>query len=105
MSTVLLNLIIQIVCGIIGGNAVGKASDRVDLGAVGNTIAGALGGIGGGQLLSMMLGTGAAGTAATMGGMDISAIISQIASGGVGGAILTLIVAFVRQAMSGTQAP
>jgi hypothetical protein len=104
MSTMLLNLIIQVISGAVCGNIVGKTSDRVDLGPLGNTIAGAIGGAGGGQLLNMLLGAGAAGTAATMGGMDIGTIISQIAGGGVSGAILTLIVSLVRQAMSGTQA-
>ncbi|WP_407664051.1 hypothetical protein [Microvirga alba] len=100
----LINLILQVLSGAVGGNIVGKASDRLDLGPLGNSIAGALGGVGGGQLLNMMLGAGAGTAATTMSGMDIGAIISQIAGGGVSGAVLTLVVGLIRQAMSGTQA-
>ncbi|MGO4705635.1 hypothetical protein AB4072_07645 [Microvirga sp. 2MCAF38] len=104
MSTALLNLIIQLISGAVGGNIVGNVSDRLDLGPVGNTIAGAIGGAGGGQLLNMLLTGGATTAATTMGGMDISSLITQFAGGGVSGAIITIVVALIRQAMSGTQA-
>jgi hypothetical protein len=44
MSGVLINLIIQIVAGAIGGNVAGGASKDLSLGTAGNTIAGAIGG-------------------------------------------------------------
>jgi len=44
MSGTLVNLIIQLIAGVIGGNAAGKSLTNYDLGAVGNTIAGAIGG-------------------------------------------------------------
>ncbi len=47
----LINLVIQLISGVVGGNAVGAALKDYNLGSVGNTIAGALGGVGGGQLL------------------------------------------------------
>jgi len=50
MSATIINLIIQLIAGAIGGNAVGAASKDVNLGTLGNTIAGAVGGVGGGQL-------------------------------------------------------
>lgn len=40
MSGTLVNLIIQLVAGIIGGNAAGASFKNYDLGALGNTIAG-----------------------------------------------------------------
>ena len=40
----LINLIIQVVAGAIGGNAVGAGVKDVNLGTLGNTIAGAIGG-------------------------------------------------------------
>jgi hypothetical protein len=44
MSGLLINLIIQIVSGAVGGNVVAGAAKNVDLGTLGNTIAGAIGG-------------------------------------------------------------
>jgi hypothetical protein len=44
MSGMLINLIIQIVAGAIGGNVAGAASKDMSLGTVGNSIAGAIGG-------------------------------------------------------------
>ena len=43
MSGVLINLIIQIVAGAIGGNVAGGTSKDLSLGTAGNTIAGAVG--------------------------------------------------------------
>jgi uncharacterized membrane protein YeaQ/YmgE (transglycosylase-associated protein family) len=45
MSATIINLIIQIIAGAVGGNAVGAASKDIDLGTVGNTIAGVVGGV------------------------------------------------------------
>ena len=51
MSATIINLIIQIIAGIIGGNAAGAGMKNANLGTGGNTVAGAIGGIGGGWLL------------------------------------------------------
>ena len=100
MSESLINVIIQLVSGAIGGNAVAAGAKKYTLGTLGNTIAGAIGGLGGGQLLQALLGAGAtAGTAA--GGLDIGALIAQVAGGGVGGAILTFVAGLIRQSMTG----
>ena len=48
MSATLINLIIQIVAGALGGNGVGNALKDLNLGPLGNTIAGAIGGVAGG---------------------------------------------------------
>ena len=81
---------IQIISGAIGGNAVGAAKPDLSLGTLGNTIAGLIGGLGGGTLLSGLLG-GAAG-----GGLDLGSIVSQAAGGGVGGLVLTAVVGLVK---------
>ena len=47
MSGTIINIVIQLIAGAIGGNAAGVAAKDVSLGTGGNTIAGALGGIGG----------------------------------------------------------
>jgi hypothetical protein len=97
MSATLINLIIQIIAGAIGGNAVGAGMKDSSLGGAGNTIAGAIGGIGGGQILQALIPAiaGAAG-----GGLDIGAIVGQLVGGGVGGAILTAIVGLAMKSMA-----
>jgi uncharacterized membrane protein YeaQ/YmgE (transglycosylase-associated protein family) len=55
MSETLINLIIQIVAGALGGNGAGSAVKDLSLGPLGNTIVGAIGGLGGGQLLSALI--------------------------------------------------
>jgi hypothetical protein len=100
----LVPIIIQLVIGAVGGNAAGKAMPDKSLGTTGNTIAGAIGGLGGGQLLDMILGGGAMATDAAAGmaagGMDIGAIIQDVAGGGIGGAVLTVVVALIKGAMN-----
>src|SRR5216683_7291617 len=98
-------LIIRLISGVIGGNAAGAGLKQFSLGPIGNSIAGLLGGVGGGQLLGMLvpaLGAAAtSGSAATGGGMDIGSIVGQLAGGGISGAVVTLIVGFIKQKMSG----
>ena len=53
----------------------------------------------GAQLLGMQ-GVGGAVAAGSAGGMDIGAIISQVAGGGVGGAVLLSIVGMIKNAMA-----
>ena len=55
MSATLINLIIQIIAGALGGNGAGTALKDLNLGPMGNTIAGAIGGVAGGQLLSALI--------------------------------------------------
>ena len=97
----LVMLIIQLVSGAVGGNIAGGALKQYDLGTIGNSIAGIVGGGIGGQVLSMVLGGGGA---AAGGNLDIASIVAQIAGGGVGGGILMVIVGIIRQAMSGQSA-
>lgn len=95
----LIPLIIQLLGGAAGGNAVGKLLKNLDLNAVIATITGILGGVGGTQLASM-LGILEKIIAAIGGtGGDI------VANGGasaIGGAILTAIVGLIKKAMAGS---
>lgn len=91
------SLIIQIISGALGGNAVGAMSRGSGLGALGNTIAGALGGGVGGQVLSTVLGLG--GTAATS-GLDVGSIVSSFLTGGASGGLTALVVAFLRSKLT-----
>lgn len=87
------SLLIQLVSGAVGGNAAGAALKNLSLGTVGNSIVGILGGGIGGQILGM-LGLGGGGE-----GMDASAIVSSVAGGGVGGAVLLAIIGFIKKSM------
>ena len=84
------------IAGAVGGNAAGAASKDISLGTLGNTIAGAVGGVGGGQLLSalipMMAGVG--------NNVDIGALASQAVGGGVAGAIVAAIVGLIKNKMA-----
>ena len=64
---------------------------------LGNTIAGALGGVGGGQILTALLPM----LAGTAGNVDIGAIIGQAVGGGVAGAIVTCVVGLIKNTMAG----
>jgi hypothetical protein len=92
MSGMLINLIIQVISGAIGGHVVAGAAKTIDLGPLGNTIAGAVGGGVGGQILGMLIPLLANGATAP----DIGSIIGQVAGGGVAGAILTAIVGAIK---------
>jgi hypothetical protein len=97
-----LPLIIQLVSGAVGGNIAGGLLKNLDLGPLGNSIAGIVGGGVGGQLLTMLI--PALQSAASGGGMDIGSIVGQVAGGGVGGAIVMIIVGLIKQAMGGSKA-
>lgn len=102
----LVNLLISLVSGAAGGNIAGAAvpADK-NLGTLGNTIAGLLGGGAGGYLLKLLgvLGTAgvtgattATGAAPTGTEFDIGSLIANIAGSGVGGAILTAIIGWLK---------
>jgi uncharacterized membrane protein YeaQ/YmgE (transglycosylase-associated protein family) len=88
-----------LIAGGVGGNIAAAVLKKLDLGPVGNTIAGIVGGVGGGQLLSMLMSGGAA-AASGGGGMDMSSILGNVAGGGVGGAIVMAIVGAIKTQMS-----
>jgi uncharacterized membrane protein YeaQ/YmgE (transglycosylase-associated protein family) len=54
------SLLIQVLSGVVGGNLAGVANKAKSLGPLLNTVLGALGGIGGGQLVAPALGGGTA---------------------------------------------
>ncbi|MEP9348772.1 hypothetical protein [Xanthobacter sp. KR7-225] len=99
MSATILNLIIQLIAGAAGGNGIAGALKNLSLGPLGNTIAGAIGGVGGGQILQLLL--PALASAATTGNFDVGSIIGQVIGGGAGGAILTLVAGLIKNAMAG----
>jgi hypothetical protein len=101
MSSTVVNLIIQLLSGAASSGLLAKYVSQLNLGPIANLIVGALGGVGGGNVLGSLLGSGAA--AATSGG-DLASILTQLVGGGVGGSILTAIVALIRNAVVGKTA-
>ena len=91
----MLSLIIQLLSGAVGGNLAGNLLKKYDLGTLGNSIVGILGGGLGGQLLGMLTGAGA-----PSGGLDIGSILASVAGGGVGGGVLMAIIGMIRSAMT-----
>jgi uncharacterized membrane protein YeaQ/YmgE (transglycosylase-associated protein family) len=87
MSGILIDLIMPIVAGAIGGHAAGATVKNCSLGAIGNTIAGAIGGIGSVRLLEELIPA----MANTAGNVDIGALVGQIIGAAAGGAILTIL--------------
>lgn len=100
----ILNIIIALVSGVIGGNVTGALMKEKTLGAIGNTLTGLIGGVGTnyimqalGILASMGVGTAAAASGSPeVATMDFGHIVGNIVGSGAGGAILTALVAFVK---------
>jgi uncharacterized membrane protein YeaQ/YmgE (transglycosylase-associated protein family) len=65
----------------------------MSLGVLGNSVAGILGG-GAGGLLMQVLGM------AQAGGLDIGSVLSSVASGGIGGAVLLVITSLIKGMMA-----
>ena len=114
-------LLLQAAFGAVGGNIIGNLAKRYDLGVLGNSIAGIIGGGLGCQLLALLLGRGshAAGpalgsqliallreasgaTSAGIGssGHGLGSTIAQMVGGAVCGGLAMLIVGFGRLATS-----
>jgi uncharacterized membrane protein YeaQ/YmgE (transglycosylase-associated protein family) len=87
-------LIIQLVSGVVGGNVLGVAMKNLNLGPVGNSIAGLVGGGLGGHILASL----AQGGPPT--GMDVATILESIGGGVVGGGFLTAASAFMKQTLA-----
>lgn len=98
----ILNLIISLISGIVGGNVAGAAMPDKSLGGLGNSISGLLGGGIGGYILQALgvlghMGAQGAQQAAST-GLDIPSILANIGTSGVGGALLMFIVGLIKNA-------
>jgi hypothetical protein len=95
MSPTIMNLIVQIIAGALGGTAIGQTLKNLTAGPIGNIIIGAIGGGVGGQILAALIpALQSAGPA-----IDAGALVSNAVGGGAAGAILTAIVGAVRNNM------
>ena len=86
MEGQLMDWVIRLVIGAVGGNAAGALMKDKSLGMLGNTISGVLGGGAGAAILGA-LGTG-------------GGLIGDIAGAGVGGGLLMVVISLIKGAMS-----
>ena len=92
----IVSIIIQLIAGAVGGNAAGAGLKKASLGSTGNSIAGAIGGLVLGQIVSRMTGGAVPADAVATSGLDIGSIITSLISSGIGGAALTAIVGLIK---------
>jgi hypothetical protein len=90
----IVSLIISLLSGAVGGNVAGAALKDQSLGTVGNSLVGILGG-GAGSLILQALGVATGG-----GGLDLGAVLGSIASGGVGGGLLMVVIGILKSALA-----
>lgn len=90
------SLLISLVSGAVGGNVAGAAMKDKSLGTAGNSLAGIFGGGIGGAILQMLGVLKSAGGE----GLDLTSIVGNVASGGVGGGIVLAIISFIKSAMA-----
>lgn len=99
----IINLLISLISGAVGGNIAGAAVPDKSLGVLGNSLSGILGGGLGAYLLQatglLSHAAAAANTVAHAGGVDLASVLGDIGGGGVGGAVLTLIVGLIKNAL------
>jgi hypothetical protein len=84
----LTSLTLQLIAGALAGYAVGTFSKEMNLGTIGNTITGAVGGGVGGQILFGLVGLS-----------DTVQIVSALLTGGVSGGLVTLLIGFLKSKM------
>lgn len=102
----IVNLIISLVSGAVGGNVAGAATSEKNLGPLFNTIAGLIGG-GAGDWILKALGVLASSQAATSAAapatgseFDLGTLLANIAVSGVSGGALTGIVTLIKDALA-----
>jgi len=94
----MLELLVALASGAAGGNIAGALLKKYDMGTLLNSIAGIAGGGIGGSLLTAL---GAGGVAeAAGGGLDLASILGSVASGGVGGGVVMVLVGLVKQMLA-----
>ena len=90
----IVQVLINLIAGALGGVGAGKASPNFDLGTIGNIVSGLVGGGVLGQIVTLALPSVVA--AAATGHLSVGGIVSQVIAGGAGGAILTAIAGAIK---------
>lgn len=95
------NLIIALISGAVGGNVAGAGMPEKNLGSIVNTVAGLIGGGAGDFILKAMGVLASTGLAGGPGGgeLDLTSILANIGVGGVSGGALTAIITLIKDAM------
>jgi uncharacterized membrane protein YeaQ/YmgE (transglycosylase-associated protein family) len=88
MGATLMQLIVALISGAVGGNIAGAVLRKFSLGPIGNTVVGVLGGGLGGELLS------------ATGLLTGDGVASDIAGSAIGGAILMIVVGLIKNAVT-----
>lgn len=89
-----MEFLLPLISGAVGGNVAGGLIGKLNQGTLINSVSGIVGGGLGGTVMNMM------GMASGAGGMDIGSIISQVASGGIGGGAVLAVVGVVKGMIS-----
>ena len=90
----MVQILINLIAGALGGLGAGKASPNFDLGTIGNINSGLVGGGVLGQIVTLALPSVVA--AAEAGHLSVGGVVSQLIAGGAGGAILTAIIGAIK---------
>jgi hypothetical protein len=90
----MVQIMINLIAGALGGVVAGKGLPNFDLGTIGNIISGLVGGGVLGQIVTLALPSVMA--AAQSGNLSIGGIVSQVVAGGAGGAILTALIGAIK---------
>jgi hypothetical protein len=101
-TNTLVAIVVQVITGVIGGQAVGAVLKQAAMGQLTKILGGAIGGVGGAAILGSLLGGGTvdpAAAAAVTSGLGSSLNLQNILGGAGGGAILTAIIGAVMNAM------
>lgn len=101
----IVSILSSLLGGAVGGNVAGPATQDKNLGVLGNTITGLIGGAASTYILQAIgvinaISSGSsADVANALQAVDWSAVISHLGAGAGGGAILTAVVAYLKDAM------
>jgi uncharacterized membrane protein YeaQ/YmgE (transglycosylase-associated protein family) len=95
----IINLLISLISGAVGGNVAGAAMPEKNLGGIGNTIVGLLGGGLGDFILKALGILATTGVAGASDNLDLSSILANIGVSGVSGGALTAIIALIKDTM------
>ncbi len=90
----LVSVIVSLASGAVGGNAAAAGLKNANLGTIGNSLTGALGGGVASAMLPSLLGL-----ASGQGGVDLGSLVGSVVGGGAGGAVLTAIVGLIKNAI------
>jgi uncharacterized membrane protein YeaQ/YmgE (transglycosylase-associated protein family) len=100
MTWTLTSLMIQTICGIIGGHAAAVAAHEHAFGAVGHTISGLVGGLSSGYFLQTLAVTMVTGTGALTEPRPAEIFVVQSLTGLVSGAIVTMAAGFIKKTIA-----